>query len=207
LKILIELFLHRIQKFKDGRNLMVRFGIDEHTELRLLKEQHTKELFALMDQNRKYLREWLPWLDDNKSPSDTKDFIKSSLEQFTSNNGFQMGIWFQGNLAGVIGYHKIDWANRATSIGYWLGASFQGRGLVTKACRALVDYAFSELRLNRMEIRCAVENRKSRSIPERLGFREEGIIRQAEWLYDHFVDHVVYGMLIGEWQGLHKQPK
>lgn len=186
---------------------MVRFGIDEHTELRLLKEQHTKELFALMDQNRKYLREWLPWLDDNKSPSDTKDFIKSSLEQFTSNNGFQMGIWFQGNLAGVIGYHKIDWANRATSIGYWLGASFQGRGLVTKACRALVDYAFSELRLNRMEIRCAVENRKSRSIPERLGFREEGIIRQAEWLYDHFVDHVVYGMLIGEWQGLHKQPK
>src|ERR1700757_4366685 len=132
---------------------MVRFGIDYDTELRLLKERHTEELFALMDQNRKYLREWLPWLDDNKSPADTKEFIKSSLEQFMSNSGFQMGIWFQGKLSGVIGYHKIDWINRTTSIGYWLGASFQGRGLVTKACRALVDYAFSELRLNRMEIR------------------------------------------------------
>jgi ribosomal-protein-serine acetyltransferase len=186
---------------------MLRFGIDDDTELRLLKKRHTEALFALMDQNRKYLREWLPWLDDNKSLADTKEFIKSSLEQFASNNGFQMGIWFQGNLAGVIGYHKIDWANRATSIGYWLGTSFQGMGLVTKACRVLVDYAFSELRLNRMEIRCAVENRKSRAIPERLGFREEGIIRQAEWLYDRFVDHVVYGMLIGEWQNLYKQSK
>lgn len=186
---------------------MVRFGIDDETELRLLKERHAEELFVLMNQNRKYLREWLPWLDTNKSLDDTEEFIKGSLEQFANNSGFQSGIWFRGRLVGVIGYHKIDWANRATSIGYWLGASFQGKGLMTKACRVLVDYAFNEFGLNRVEIRCAVENKKSRAIPQRLGFREEGIIRQAEWLYDRFVDHVVYGMLASEWQNLYKQPK
>jgi ribosomal-protein-serine acetyltransferase len=94
----------------------------------------------------------------------------------------------------------LDWDNRSTEIGYWLGASFQSKGLVTKSCRALIDYAFNELNLNRIEIRCGVENKKSRKIPEKLGFREEGIIRQAEWLHNHFIDLVIYGMLADEWQ-------
>lgn len=59
---------------------------------------------------------------------------------------------------------------------------------------------FREYGVNRIEIRAAVGNGKSRSIPERLGFQQEGICRQAEWLSDHFVDHVVYGMLAEDWQ-------
>ncbi|MCI2430832.1 GNAT family N-acetyltransferase [Candidatus Acetothermia bacterium] len=179
---------------------MFYFSLDDKTELRLLEERHTEELFALTDQNRAHLRQWLPWVDGTTSLEDTRKFIRFSLEQFARNEGFNAGIWYHGKLAGVIGHHKIDWANRKTSIGYWLGASFQGQGLMTKSCRAVVDYNLNELKLNRVEIRCAVENRKSRAIPERLGFTQEGVIRQAERLYDHFVDHVVYGMLASEWR-------
>jgi len=68
-----------------------------------------------------------------------------------------------------------------------------------KACRSLVEYAFDEWHLNRVEIRCAVGNTKSRAIPERLGFKSEGILREAEWLYDHYVDHIIYGMLARDW--------
>ena len=118
-----------------------------------------------------------------------------------NNNGFVAGLWHCGQLAGVIGYAGIDWPNRTTGIGYWLGAAFQGRGLVTKACRALIAYAFTELKLNRVEIRCAPGNQKSCAIPKRLGFTEEGTLREVEWLYDHFVDLVVYGMLASEWPG------
>jgi ribosomal-protein-serine acetyltransferase len=71
----------------------------------------------------------------------------------------------------------------------------------------LVDYAFNELGLNRLEIRCATENTKSRAIPQRLGFKQEGTIRQAEWLYDHYVDLVVYGILASEWSDSSKVPK
>jgi ribosomal-protein-serine acetyltransferase len=65
-----------------------------------------------------------------------------------------------------------------------------------------VDYAFSGLKLNRVEIACATENKKSQAIPKRLGFTEEGIARQAEWLYDHYVDHIVYGLLASDWKCL-----
>jgi ribosomal-protein-serine acetyltransferase len=60
------------------------------------------------------------------------------------------------------------------------------------------------LKLNRVEINCGVENKKSRKIPEKLGFREEGVIRQAKWLHDHFYDLVIYGMLADEWQNKSK---
>jgi ribosomal-protein-serine acetyltransferase len=50
-----------------------------------------------------------------------------------------------------------------------------------------------------VEVRAAPGNRRSRAIPERLGFRQEGILRDAEWLYDHYVDLVVYAMLADDW--------
>ncbi len=178
---------------------MFYLELDDGLELRLLEERHAEALFAVMDQNRQYLRQWLPWLDDNNSPDDTRSFIKSTLQQFANGTGLTAGIWHRNQPIGVIGYVNIDWLNRSASIGYWLAAGFQGRGIITRACRALIDHAFNELRLNRIEIRCATGNRKSCAIPERLGFTREGVARQSEWLYDHFVDLVIYGLLASEW--------
>jgi ribosomal-protein-serine acetyltransferase len=173
--------------------------IGDQAELRLLEERHATQLFALVDQNRSHLRAWLPWLDTNTSAEASRSFIRHALQQFANNDGFQAGIWQSGALAGVIGCHSLDWSNRKTDIGYWLGASFQGHGLMTRACRTLVNHAFGELGFNRVEIRCAVGNARSCAIPQRLGFRHEGVLRQIEWLYDHFVDHNVYSMLASEW--------
>jgi len=166
----------------------------------MLALQDAKQLYTLTDQSRESLKEWLPFIDSNKSWTDTEAFIKSTMVQFSNNNGFQAGIWYEGNIAGVIGFHKIDWNNKSTSIGYWLGKGYEGSGLMTESVKAFVNHAFVDLKLNRVEIRAAVENRKSRAIPERLSFVEEGRVRQAEWLYDHFVDHIVYGMLAEDWK-------
>jgi ribosomal-protein-serine acetyltransferase len=92
----------------------------------------------------------------------------------------------------------MDWPNKATYLEYWLGASYQGKGIMTASCRAVIDYAFGTVDLHRLTIRCAAENRRSRRIPERLGFTFEGITRHGEWLYDHFVDHAVYGLIKGD---------
>lgn len=178
---------------------MFHLTVDHEIELRLLEERHARQLFSLVDKNRAYLRQWLPWLDSNTSVEDTRQFIKAALEQFAGNDGFQPAIFYQHRLVGMTGYHRLDWNNHATSIGYWLAADFQGKGIMTRVCRFLVHYAFTELKMNRVEIRCAVQNHRSCAIPQRLGFTREGIVRQAEWLYDHYVDHIVYGMLAQEW--------
>jgi ribosomal-protein-serine acetyltransferase len=178
---------------------MFSYAVNADTELRLLEIRDAEKVFTLIDESRGHLRKWLPWVDATATVEDSRSFIQASLRQFAANDGFQAGIWYQGELAGVIGFHRINWAHRQTTIGYWLGERYQGRGIMTDSCRALVGAAFNRYGLNRVEIAAAVENHKSRSIPERLGFRNEGCRRQAEWLYDHFVDHIIYACLAEDW--------
>jgi len=175
--------------------------IDGDLELRPLEEADAAGLFALVEENRDYLREWLPWVDANATVEDSKEFIRSSDGQLAC------GIWHRDKLVGVIGYQKAAWSESTARIGYWLGAAFQGRGIVTRSCRALTEHAFTELGMKRAEILCAAGNDKSRGIPQRLGFVEEGTIQDGEWLCDHFVDLVVYGMLASEWQNANERTK
>lgn len=179
---------------------MLTHALKTDSQLRLLEETDAFELFALTDRNRVRLRQWLPFVDAAQSPDDSLAFIRMARKQLADNQGTHYGIFDQGKLAGVIGYHYIDWHNRFTSIGYWLGEQYQGKGLVTTAVRSLLDNAFHRWKLNRVEIRVATENLKSQAVPERLGFVKEGVLRQHEWLHDHFVDHISYSMLASEWK-------
>src|SRR3712207_4908853 len=158
--------------------------------MRILEKRHAKKLTDLTERNREHPRARIPWVDASRTLEDSKNFIRGAVQQFAQNKGFVAGTWHEGRLAEVIGYDAIDWENRTTELGYWLGEDHQGKGLVTAACRALVDHAFGELGLNRVVISCATENEKSCAIPERLGFRREGIERQAEWLYEIGRAHV-----------------
>lgn len=178
---------------------MLNRRIDDDIELRLLELLHAPELFARIHACRSHLRQWLLWVDQTQDVADTEAFINDAVEQFANGEALHMGIWWRGVLAGVIGYHRIDPQNRVGEIGYWLGDVFQGRGIMTKACLAMVDYGFTERGLNRIEIHCAPANGKSRAIPERLGFQIEGTLRQAERLAEGYVDNVVYGLLASEY--------
>src|SRR5580698_10581145 len=162
---------------------MFSAAIQPGAELRLLEERHAPALFALVDGEREYLRQWMPWVDSRSSEADISAFIRNALEQFADNRGFSAGIWVDGSLAGVITLHKIDWLNRKGEIGYWLAREFQGRGVMTDAARAVTEHALVELDLNRIEIQCAVANSKSSAIPKRLGFTFEGILREAQLLH------------------------
>jgi ribosomal-protein-serine acetyltransferase len=163
--------------------------------LRLLEEADADELYALTDRNRAHLEAWVPWVPATRSPQDTLDFIRLTRRQLADNDGFQTAIVRDGAIVGLVGYHRIDWANRATSIGYWVAADEQGRGTMTEAVRALVGHAFGPLGLERVEIAAAAGNARSRAVAERLGFREEGVRRRAERVGDRVLDHVVYALL------------
>tara|TARA_B100000029_G_scaffold464806_1_gene499004 strand:+ start:545 stop:1156 length:612 start_codon:yes stop_codon:yes gene_type:complete len=177
---------------------MQTITVSNQIQLVPLELSDAEELFSLTEVNRSYLRKWLPWLDTIRRVDDTRVFIRAVQSQSERHKGAQLAIKSDDDIVGIVG-HRIDWCNRLTSLGYWLDASHQGQGMVTASCSALIEQVFSELRLNRVEIRCAVDNQKSRAIPIRLCFNEEGLLHEAEWLYDHFVDHVVYAMLAKEW--------
>jgi ribosomal-protein-serine acetyltransferase len=178
---------------------MFRATLRPGMDLRLLEERHARAVFALVEAERERLREWLPWVDATATEDDTLAFVRASLEQFAANNGLAAGIWNHHALAGVIGTHKIDWPSRQVEIGYWLGRDFEGQGIITEACRALVTHMFGELDLNRVVIRCATGNAKSRAIPLRLGFRLEGTLREAELCCGRYLDLNVYSMLKRDW--------
>lgn len=173
--------------------------VDHETELRILERRHAEDLFRLTELNRMYLRQWLTWPDDILSLDDSRRFIRSGLRQFADNDGFQAGIWYQGFLVGCLGFHGVDWSNRNTEIGYWLDRASTGQGIMTRCVRSMVDYIFDVWHLHRVEIRCAAGNLRSRAIPERLGFTQDGVLRDEMWLHDRFVDHVVYSTLANEW--------
>jgi ribosomal-protein-serine acetyltransferase len=83
-----------------------------------------------------------------------------------------------------------------------LDAGHQGKGIMTACCRAFIAYGFNSWKLNRVTIECATHNTRSRAIPECLGFKFEGVIREVEWLHDHYVDHAVYGLLRSDYEEL-----
>lgn len=157
--------------------------INSDLKLSLSIPEYAEELFELTDKNRGFLKQWLPWLDTVTKPSDTKDFIETQLLRFQQGEALHVTIFYRDKIAGVLGYNRIDHANGIGYIGYWLAREYNGKGIMTESVKDLIDLGFQYYSLNRIEIRCAVGNDKSRAIPERLGFRQEGILRQAETVY------------------------
>ena len=175
---------------------IIRPGVD----LRLLEERHAPALFALINQDRAFLRQWLPWVDSTLTEDDSLAFIRAALEQFASGDAITAGIWNQDRFAGVLGTHKINRLYRKVELGYWLGESFQGKGIMTDCCRTMTTHLFNELDLNRVEICCAAGNSRSISIPRRLEFTLEGTLREGDFSGGRFHDLLVFGMLKRDWR-------
>lgn len=164
-------------------------------ELRRITADEAEDLFALIDSNRSYLREWLPWLDEHCSVEDTVRFLHNISQHFEQQYAFHLGLYVNGQLVGMLSIHHLDWRNRKASLGYWIGSEFQGQGWMTEACKTLMAFCFDDLSLHRLELHCAEHNMSSRKVAERLGFTLEGLMHEVEWLYDHWVDHAVYAIL------------
>lgn len=178
---------------------MPKFQVSKIVFLRTLTTADAPGVFNLVENNRSYLREWLPWVDENTCVGDSAKFIQSTLEQLANEMGFQCGIFYNDTLVGMCGYHPIDRSNNSVTIGYWIAKEMTGKGIVTSCTKYLIDYAFDNFSLNKVCIPAAEKNLKSRAVPDRLGLVNEGIEREAEHLYGHYVNHVRYSVSRSEW--------
>lgn len=168
--------------------------------LRVLEDDDAEELFALIDANRVHLAQWMPFVGQTRGVVDSLAFIRAARRQQEENRGMQLAVLADEHIVGVAGFHAIDWNRRQTSIGYWLAADQQGAGTMTASVATLLDYAFDRWKLVRVEIRAGVANMRSRAIPQRLGFREEGVLPAAERIGTRVIDHVIYSMSARDWK-------
>ena len=163
--------------------------------LRLLEPPDAVELFALCERNRSRLGTYLPWIHRTHTVADVAAFLGAAAQQHKNGLGFHAGIAVDGHLLGCAGMHPIDREHRSVALGYWIDEAAEGRGLVTLATTQLVRLCWEDYGLHRVEIRCAASNARSRAVPRRLGFREEGLLRAAQWVNGVALDQYVFSKL------------
>ena len=173
--------------------------VGDRAHLRPLESKDAENLCTLVEANRTYLRKWLSWVDSSRTVADSQSFIQLASDRAQANNGFTLAILFKDEIVGIVSLNYINWDNRSSEIGYWLAQAHQHQGIITQSCKSVLAHGFEVLELNRIGIRCASQNIQSQGVAKRLGLLYEGTLRDAEHLYDRFVDHQVYSMLRREW--------
>ena len=169
--------------------------IDENINLELINESHSQAIFEMVDNNRTHLRKWLPFVDKMQSIEFAENFVKGTMQRNLDGNEYAFVITENGINVGRICVYKIDLQNKTGEIGYWVIESKQGKGIITKSCKTIINFCFEELSLNRIEIKCGTHNLRSSKIPKKFNFTFEGMMRQSEFHYDKFIDLNLYSLL------------
>ena len=168
---------------------------DRELELRPLRAADAFALFRLIDSERGRLGRWLPWVDETRTERDSARFIADATEERRRRRSLVLAICIDGTLLGTIGLHYVEWFDRSAELGYWITSAAEGRGYVTRAAKAVIGFAFGVVGMHRIVVRCAVGNDRSCRVAERLGFRREGLLREAHSVGGKFLDQHLYALL------------
>ena len=161
--------------------------------------EDTLQIYGVIDKDRTYLREWLVWVDSLAAVEHVSLTVKEAIENAESGKSFRYGIFMDDRFIGVVEVKNINKFSDSAQIGYWLAEEWQGKGIMTDCVRALTTYCFNELDLNSVHISCADGNKKSRAVPERLNFVQEGVLQECMKYHGVFYDEVIYGIVKRNW--------
>ena len=156
--------------------------------LRPVELSDAETVFGALDTYRADMRTWLPFVDTTFDAGDSLKYIRSVL----SSGEEVFAVEYDGAFCGVAGFRDTDRRESKTEIGYWLIPPFRGRGIMRRCVRALCDYAFGSMGMERVLIKCAVKNQKSAAIPASLGFTMKGIEPRGELLVSGWTDLTVW---------------
>lgn len=175
--------------------------IEENLVLERTAEKHAGQLLDAVSNNRAHLSKFLAWVETMQSTEDAVTYIQNSELLYQQKKELSFIIKYNDQLVGRVGLHHINLLHKLASIGYWLDKSLEGKGIIRKSCIVLINYGFEVLNLHRIEIKAAVSNHRSQAIPQKLNFKKEGILREAELVNNEFHDLVLFSMLSHEWNG------
>jgi ribosomal-protein-serine acetyltransferase len=155
------------------------------------------ELWLAVDGSRAHLEPWLPWVPFNSDPVANQRFTDACASDWDTGRAVRFTVRERSSrtLVGVVGLEACVHLHRSCELGYWLRRDAIGRGYMTEAAQAAVDFAFHQMGAHRVRVAASTENHRSLQVIGRLGFRFEGILRQAEFCNRRWLDHAVFGLL------------
>ncbi|MDH4422242.1 MULTISPECIES: GNAT family N-acetyltransferase [Bacillus] len=169
--------------------LLFDFPSEFYTErlfIRMPKPGDGKVVYDAIQASMQELKPWMVFAQKEQTAEEIEESIRKSHIQFLQREDLRLLVFSKetGEFIASSGLHRINWDIPQFEIGYWIDSRFSGKGYMVEAAKGITDYAFSELKANRVEIRCDSLNKKSRAIPEKLGFKLEGILESASVAVD-----------------------
>lgn len=175
--------------------------------LRLPTKDDVLDFYKIVSDKYLDIGDWSVFIQELTTPAKVHDFINQNQEAFERllvfddkriHPGFQMLLTKENQIIGICGFQGIHLVNRIATIGYWLITEMRGKGLATKAARALLKYGSEVLLIHRFEIQCRSDNKSSIKLAERLGFTKEGTLRGYEFdeFANTYIDHELYSYII-----------
>ncbi|PKG73911.1 RimJ/RimL family protein N-acetyltransferase [Shewanella sp. GutCb] len=180
---------------------MFTVEVEDNFVLSLVENSFAVKYFDIVSEQREYLGQWLAWPALANNEAFFANFIKQSLHDYADGKSLVCAMVLAGELVGNISFHNIDTQLKKVEIGYWLSCEHQGKGLVSKSVTKMIEIAFTELQMEKIEIFVAIDNNASRKVCHRLGFDLEGVITSAEQLNGRMYDHAAYALSRSDWLG------
>ena len=174
--------------------------VDDEITLKTVQLDDIESRYKVIDENREFLKKWLGWLDFYKTSNDLIEYTKDCQEKEKNKEAYAFGIYYLNEFVGSIEIQEINYRNQKCEIGYWLSEKFNGKGIMIKSCKSIINYIFDCMKLNKISILTATENYSSQAIPEKLKFIKEGTLIENECLYGNFVDNYIYGITKKMWE-------
>lgn len=185
----------------------------ELTSERLLLRRYEPEdsamYYQMLCKNREHLYEFLPsFLENARREEEIRAWFAKQRTEWEALNLFIFGAWEKGTgkYVGESYLANPDWEVPRIEVGYFLVKECTGRGYATEAANAVIRYAFEQMRVARIDLRCTAENTASLRVAKRCGFTQEGCFRQHHRMKEgRLVDVLWFGLLRSEWQSRQAQ--
>lgn len=155
------------------------------------------EIWLAVNGSRAFLQRWLPWVQFHTDPAASTRFAEACAADWDQGRALRFMIRERSSriVAGVVGLESCVHLHRSCDLGYWLRKDSTRRGLMTEAARAGIEFAFRHMGAHRVRVAAATDNHPSLHVIARLGFRFEGIARQAEWCDGRWLDHAMFALV------------
>lgn len=141
--------------------------------------------------------------DAHTSIHQTRAYLRYLLRQYrnAAPSNFVIALRDSGKVIGTIGFMWVQQDNRSAEVGYSLSRQYWNRGYMSEALRAIVEFGFSKLLLNRIEAQHEIDNPASGRVMLHAGMRREGTLRQRLYNKGRYVDVELYAILRSDFEG------